>query len=181
MELEDLERLLQDGQALEEALKALQLAKQLNQLEKLDGQQCDQCEGMADYAALFLELQAQYGEGMDGEGLGRGEGQGEGRGGIGAQGHGRGGIAPEDPDQVNDFTPERARSAVQAGKIILNLKVQGLADPGEAALNYKTYVDQVKQGVSEAILHEQVPPAYQDAVQGYFDSMGGADEDSGQP
>jgi hypothetical protein len=100
---------------------------------------------------------------------------------MGGQGQGEGNIAPEDPTQVTDFTPERARSAVQAGKIILTLKVQGLADPGEAELNYKQYVEQVKQGVGEAILHEEVPPAYHDAVQGYFDSMGGADEEQGEP
>jgi hypothetical protein len=169
MELADLERLLQDGQALEEALKALQLAKQLNQLGKLDGAQCGQCQGMADYAALFAQL-----EGLNQQGGGAGMG-------MLAPGQGRGNVAPEDPEQATDFTPERARSAVQAGKIILTLKVQGLAEPGEAELDYKQYVEQVKEGVSEAILHEEVPPAYHDAIQGYFDSMGGADEDSGQP
>jgi hypothetical protein len=32
-------------------------------------------------------------------------------------------------------------------------------------------VRDVKQGLSEAILHEEIPPGYHEGIKGYFDSM----------
>ena len=90
-------------------------------------------------------------------------------------GVGVGGLAPEDASLETDYKSQKSRSALTAGKILLSLKTRGVSDPGEARVEYADYVGQVKQGVSEAILHEEVPPAYHDSVRKYFDTMEASD------
>jgi hypothetical protein len=53
----------------------------------------------------------------------------------------------------------------------LTLKTRGLGERGEDTVEYSEQVRQVKQGVGEAIIHEQIPPAYHEAIQKYFDAM----------
>ena len=159
LELAQLAQSMQDLKNLEEALKALQLAKRLNKLNALDGKQCEGCEGIGDYAKLFEEM-------MKGKGVGPG---------MGGEGTGKGNVAPEDDELETDYTSEQSRSSMTAGKILLKWKTRGSAPTGQANIDYQKQVAEVKKGVSEAILREQVPPGYHDAVRKYFDSMGAKD------
>jgi len=171
-ELGQLAQAVRDLEALQNALQALQMAKRLNEAEALDGQGCQNCQGLADYIALYEELLAQQGlagGGMPGQGQGPGDGGNQ--GGMGGKGQGQGGIAPEDPAAVSDFKTEISRSALTAGKILLQMKTRGVSDAGDAREDYAEQLKEVKQGVSEAILHEQVPPAYHEAIRRYFDSL----------
>ena len=119
-----------------------------------------------------------YHVGSKNEKQGQNEGQGEGEkqndkqgnGGTGGQGQGRGGKPPE-VDQKTAFKTERSKSALHAGKTLMQWKTQEEADKGESKLDYKKAVDAVKQGVSEAILSEQIPPGYHEAIKKYFDQV----------
>jgi hypothetical protein len=60
---------------------------------------------------------------------------------------------------------------VTAGKVLLSMQTKGLSDTGEAEENYAKSISEVKQGVSEAILQEQVPPGYHEEIKKYFDTL----------
>ena len=182
-ELDALAQSVRDLAALEEALQAAQWARRLGELGLLDGKQCDSCEAMADYMALYKKTMAgrcpSCGKRLSdcaGTGACAGAGMGPGTGGTG---RGAGGIAPEDPEARTDFQPEKSRSALTAGKILLSLKGRGVPDAGEAVVQYGRSVEDIKQGLNEAILHEQVPPAYHEAIRKYFDAMEGTSERAG--
>jgi len=98
---------------------------------------------------------------------------------MGTQGGGLGASPrPEDETAKSDFKSEQSRSALTAGKILLEWKTQGLSDVGATQENYKEKITQVKQGVSEAILQEQVPPGYHETIRKYFETVG---EDVAKP
>lgn len=159
MELASLAQNVRDLVALQDALQAAQLARQLNELGQLDGELCDQEGALSDYAALYAAMLAQ-GQGMvPGPGMGQNPGQGA------------GGHAPENPDMATDFKSEKSRSALTAGKILMEWKVKEMGPAGNVQGDYLDSITQVKQGVSEAILQEQVPPGYHDAIQNYFDNL----------
>jgi hypothetical protein len=80
-------------------------------------------------------------------------------------------VAPEDDSAKTGFKTEQSKSAVTAGKVLLSMQTKGLSDTGEAEENYATSINQVKQGVSEAILQEQVPPGYHEEIKKYFDTL----------
>jgi hypothetical protein len=159
LELDKLAQAIRDLQSLEEALKAAQLAKQLNQLHGLDGKACQGCKDIGDYAEFYRKLMEDAEEVRVGPGMG-------------GPGIGRGGEAPEDPQLDSDFKTERSRSAFKAGKILLQWKTTQLSERGTARENYQQHIEAVKHGMSEAILQEQVPPGYHDAIKKYFDSLG---------
>lgn len=159
LEVEKLAQAMRDLQSLEEALKAAQLAKVLNALKGLDGKAAQGCETIGDYAELFKKMM----EGSEEMKVG---------GGMVGPGRGRGGTAPEKPDADTGFKSERSRSAFKAGKILLQWKTQQLSDRGTAKENYAEQIQTVKQGMSEAILQERVPPGYHDAIKKYFDALG---------
>jgi hypothetical protein len=92
---------------------------------------------------------------------------------MGGPGQGRGGIAPEDEGVRTQFTPDLARSALSAGKNLLEWKERAVNAPGDAPENYEEAVKAVKEGVDEAILHEEVPPGYHDVIKQYFDTLEG--------
>jgi hypothetical protein len=156
LELEEIAQSAEDMKILEEALKTIQMAKKLNEQEKLDGEACQKCKSLKDYEELYAQLLAELG----------GEGDG-----LGGPGRGRGGKAPEDDSVDSGFQSEYARSQVQAGKVLLSLKTQGEGEKGDVVKDYRTLLNQVKQGVSEAIVSEQVPPGYHDGIKKYFDSL----------
>lgn len=159
MELKEIAQSAKDLKALEEALKVVQMAKRLNEKEKLDGESGEGPLTLADYEELYAQLM----EGMDGDGEG-----------LGGEGQGSGGKAPEDDAAVTGFKTEQSKSSLVAGKVLLSLKTKGLGegekDPN-AGKNYGTLVQQVKQGVDEAILQEQIPPGYRDGIKKYFDTL----------
>ena len=96
---------------------------------------------------------------------------GSGTGSTGGQGQGQGGLVGEDPNAKSSFVPERSRSAVTAGRILMELKDGGVANTGRARIEHNTAIRQVQQGVSEAILKENVPPSYHEAIKSYFDEL----------
>ena len=120
LEVSALAQNIRDLKALEEGLRALQLAKRLNDAGGLDGEAGKGCEGMGDYAALYEKLMSEKSQvvGMGTEG-----------GGLGAT------PRPEDDTTKSGFKSEQSRSALAAGKILLQWKSQGLSerrlDPGE--------------------------------------------------
>ena len=169
-ELDRLMQSLRDTQALENALKALQMCKALNTLGECSAGQG--CKTIEDYARLYAELMEKCGGCQGGAGAGLVPGGKPGAGaGMGGPGIGKGNIAPEDDSVETDFKPEKSRSALHAGKMLLQWKQRGLSDPGEAVEDYQQYVDDVKQGLSEAVLQERVPPGYHETIQKYFDTM----------
>jgi len=74
---------------------------------------------------------------------------------------------------------EQSKSAVTAGKILMSVKTQGLSDRGDAKKEYRTLIQKVKQGSSEAILQEQVPPGYHEGIKSYFNNLEGQEPDTG--
>ena len=169
-ELDQLMQSLRDTQALENALKALQMCKALNALGECSAAQG--CKTIEDYARLYTELAGKCGACQGGEGVGLLPGGKPGVGaGMGGPGIGEGNIAPEDDSVETDFKPEKSRSALHAGKMLMQWKQRGLADPGEALEDYKQHVNDVKQGLSEAVLQERVPPGYHETIRKYFDTM----------
>jgi hypothetical protein len=174
MEMEQLGQAAQDLKALEDALKTLQLAKRLNDKDKLDGRDTQGMKGMSDYEKFYKEMLAKMGGECQGEGKCPGcpQCQGKGNGnGLGGQGIGKGGEAPEDNSIKNDFKTEQSLSAVKAGKVLLSMKAQGLGEKGVVAQDYRGLIQQVRQGVSEAIEQEQIPPGYHDGIKSYFDTL----------
>lgn len=157
-ELEALSQSLADLKDLEDALRGLQMAKQLNARGKLDGEGTGECEGIGDYADLYEQLLAERGK--------RGTGQG-----MRGPGTGQGGTAPEDPSLDSDFKTEKSGSRLAGGKLLLEWKTNEVSQPGEAQIQYDESLRAVKQGVSEAILQEQIPVGYHDGIQRYFDSL----------
>lgn len=176
LELKEIAQSAKDLKALEDALKVVQMAKQLNDQEKLDGEQSEGAQTIEEYAEFYAQLIAELGMAGEPE-----EGDGDDTGG---EGMGSGGKAPEDDSVTTDFKTEQSKSAVTAGKVLLSVKTKGLSDKGDAKKEYKTLIQKVKQGYSEAILQEQIPPGYHDGIKSYFDNLektdkGGKSEDAG--
>ena len=160
LELKEIAQSAKDLKALEEALKVVQMAKQLNDQEKLDGEQAEGAQTIEEYAEFYAQLIAQLGGGEEGDGDD-----------LGGEGMGSGGKAPEDDSVETDFKTEQSKSAVTAGKVLLSVKTKGLSDKGDAKKEYKSLIQKVKQGYSEAILQEQIPPGYHDGIKSYFDNL----------
>ena len=156
-ELQQLAQSLQDLQNLEDALKNLQMARQLASECKLDGEGCKECQGQADYAALYAKLL----NNRTGPGPGMGPNPGQ----------GAGGKAPENDEAETDFKKEKSPTQLSGGKMLLQWKVNEVGPTGARAEEYRDAIRQVKQGVSEAIANEQVPPGYHETIQKYFDSL----------
>ncbi len=138
----------------------------LNDKEKLDGEGTEGAESIEEYAEFYAELMAQLGL-TEGDGEGE-EGDGEGQGG---RGMGRGAKADEDDSVTTDFKTEQSRSAVTAGKVLLSVKTKGVSDRGDAKQEYRSAIEKVKQGYSEAVLQEQIPPGYHEGIKKYFDNI----------
>lgn len=156
LELKEIAQSAKDLKSLEEALQTLQMAKQLNEREKLDGEACEACNSLKDYQELYAQMMA--GLPMEGDGLGN-------------EGIGRGDVAPEDDSVETDFKVEQSKSPVTAGKVLLSMKTKGMSDSGEAVKEYTNLLQTVKQGVSEAIEQEQIPPGYHQGIKSYFDTI----------
>jgi tetratricopeptide (TPR) repeat protein len=154
MELQQIAQAAKDMKRLEEALEALQRARSLNEQNALDSEGTGEFQTLADYAELYAELMGE-----------------EPGGGTGGEGFGEGGEVSEDDSGDTDFRKEQEKVATRAGKILLSLKGKGMSEAGEAKKEYRQLVGQVKQGVSEAISQEQIPPGYHEGIRGYFDSI----------
>ena len=173
MEMESLAQTMRDMQAMQQAMKAAQMAQQANQQQPLDGSQCQgtgqgmgQCDAMAAYSQFYKQCMGQG----QGQGMAQGQGSGQG-GGMGGPGQGRGNIAPEDDSVASAFKTEKEKTAMKAGKIIMQWKTKEVSQTGEANKDYATAMNDVKQGVAEAMLQEQIPPGYHDGIKKYFDTI----------
>jgi hypothetical protein len=165
LELKQLAQSMRDLKELEKALEALQMAKKLNSEAKLDGEACENCQSMADYAELYAEMMAE---------LGYDVAMGEGDGGLG-RGERDEALQAMDEDETvkTDFKEEEAKSTIQKGKILLSLKTKGVSeeDGEELNLQYQAVVKDLQQSVSQAIDQEQIPPGYHEGIKKYFDSL----------
>ena len=133
------------------------MARQLNDEGRLDGSEAEGLTSIEDYAELYAQMMGE--DGARGPG-GNGEGQGEG-----------GPPAEEDDSADSSFKKEESIQQLQAGKHILSWKTRGLSDKGELKKEVADSIRTVKQGVSEAIRKEQVPPGYVDSIKKYFDNI----------
>ncbi len=173
-ELKRLGEMFKDAQNLEDALKNLAAAKQLNEKGKLDGENAQQsgAKSPQDYEQLYKDLLAQMGEGADGEGQGQQADDKNGNGKTGKNpGIGNGGTVGEDDTAKSDFKKEKSTTQLGAGKLLMEWKEEGVGETGQKSGDYQQAIRTVKQGVSEAIRNEQVPPGYHSAIQKYFDRM----------
>lgn len=154
MELKEIAQSAKDLKKLEEALTVLSKAKKANDKSGLDGEACENCMTLEDYEDLYAQL------------MGNTPGEG-----TGGEGQGGGGKVDEDDTGDKGFKTEKSKSAITAGKVLLSFKTKGLSDRGEAQKEYnKLFVD-LKQGMSEAIMQEQIPPGYHEGIKKYFNSL----------
>ncbi|MEY2725654.1 MAG: hypothetical protein RLZZ458_1521 [Planctomycetota bacterium] len=156
-ELEDIARSAEDIQKIEQALKTLQQAEKLNQQGQMDGEQCEGCKSIADYAARLRKMQE--------------NGEGEGQNGQG----GRGGMMEEDGSDPEGYKDEKTRTQITAGKLLLSIRTKEAAtekdfDPEELR-NYQNSVTELRSGVQAAIEAEEIPPGYVDGIKQYFDNI----------
>lgn len=160
-ELQELARSAKEMKQLEEALKTLQQAEKLNSDGQLDGEQCEGCKSLAEYAEKYKKMMAGMGQGGEGE---REEG---------------GSPMDEDDSDPEGYKDEKTKTQIQAGKILLSIKTKEAAtekdfDPEELK-KYESTVSEIKSGVQAAIENEQIPPGYVDGIKSYFDNLDSSD------
>lgn len=165
LELKEIAQDAKDMKQLEEALKTIQMAKALNDKEKLDGEETEDAQTIEDYAELYAQMMAEMGEMAMEEGDGDGDPENDTQRGEGSD------PESEDDSVVTSFKAEQSKSQIVAGKVLMSIKSKGLSDSGEAVKQYEKQLGKVKQGVSEAILQEQIPPGYIDGIKSYFDTL----------
>ncbi len=152
-----------DREQLKDALQTLQQARKLNELGDLgatDSGEPQEGRSLADYKRMYAQLMRQHHQ-QGGEGSGMGP----------QDGPGKGGKAQENDSATTLFEPQRSHSQLGAGVTLLEWKTAGPAAKGVAQEQYQSSLREVQQGVSEALLHEPLPPGYQEAVKKYFDSL----------
>ena len=156
-ELQEIARSAKDMKQLEEALKTLQQAEKLNKEGQLDGEQCETCTSLSDYAEMYTQM-------MNGRGT---NGQ--------AERDTPGAIQDEDNSDPEGYKDEKSKTQIQAGKVLLSIKTKEAAtekdfDPEELK-KYESSVTEIKAGVQAAIENEQIPPGYVDGIKNYFDNL----------
>ncbi len=157
-ELEGLGQSLKNLESLDAALKADQMARQLNAKGALDGKGSGQCKSMADYAAAYAKQLGEHGDGI-------GKEAGPNRG-LAAGGH-----VPQNGGASTDFHPEKSPTNFTGGKLLAQWQTSEVSDPGEVRRDDPGALQRNAQRVSEAIIQEQVPPGYHEAIQKYFDTV----------
>ena len=167
-ELEQLTESAEDLQKIEEALKTIVQAQELNKGGQLDGEKLEGCETISDYAEMYAEM-------MSGQGNGEGEKDANGGGG----GQGAGGDTQYDDREPEGYADEKSKTRVKAGRVLLSIKTKEHAQ--EADFNpdtlreYRANVDSLKDGVQSAIENEEIPPGYVDSIKSYFDQIENVD------
>lgn len=85
---------------------------------------------------------------------------------------GAGGVAPE-ADVATGFVPQRTRAMVTAGRNLLKIETDPRApEAGPVTSERVQALEALRQGAAEAMLQENVPPAYHDRIRRYFDDLG---------
>jgi len=153
-ELGQLAGAMADMKNLEEALKALQLAKTLHNLKPLDGHDFIGFGDIASYASFCEGKCRSLCAGM---GMGPGYGYGP---------------RPYGDDTLDStFHQEKSPSLLQPGRMLMEWKTREVSETGPAREEYLRAVQDVRQQASEAIVQEQIPPGYQSAIKTYFDTF----------
>lgn len=165
-ELEQLARSAKDLKKLEDALKTIQQAQNLNQQGQMDGEKLEGCETLSDYAEMYAQMMGQQG----GQGGGPKD-LNEGSDG----GTGEGGETPEDDSDPEGYKDEKTKTRIKAGKVLLSIKTKEHAeetdfDP-DSLREYQASVNSLKDGVQSAIENEEIPPGYVDGIKNYFDRI----------
>jgi hypothetical protein len=150
-ELEQIAQSAKDLKDLEQALSVLQMAKNLNNADMLDGSKVEGLNSMSEYEKMFAKLMKNADPDNDN--------------------FGDGGPVDENDSSKSKFKTEMSKSHITKGKVLLTLKTKGMGEHADVKEQYRTAVRDVKQGLSEAILHEEIPPGYHEGIKGYFDSM----------
>ena len=153
-ELKELAKAMADMKNIEEALKALQMAKALHNMQPLDGKDF---AGLGDLKAYESFCQGRCQSLCAGMGLGSGEG-------VGPRPHG-------DENSQTAFQPEKSPSLLQPGRMLMEWKTREVSEAGPAREEYLRAVQDVRQQASEAVVQEQIPPGYQEAIKKYFDTL----------
>lgn len=165
-ELAQLAQSMKDSAALEEALKSLQMARQLAGAGKLDGADLGDARTAQELAALFAQQMAGLAQApAPGQPIGGGNAPGEG-GGVGD-----GSPRPFADDKPTSSKLEKSPTALRSGQMLLEWKIKEVGETGARAEEFRDAIREVKQGVSEALQAEQVPPGYHDAIKKYFDTL----------
>jgi hypothetical protein len=159
-ELAQLAQSMADMKNLEDALKALQMAKALHNMKPLDGLEYVKFGDLKAYAAfcegqcnsLCLSTNGSMGMGMK-------------------AGYGYGPRPYGDENSKTDFHPEKSISQLQPGRMLMEWKTREVSEAGAAREDYLRAVADVRQQASEAIVQEQIPPGYQAAIKRYFDTL----------
>ena len=163
-ELAQLSKAMADIKNIEEALKALQLAKALHNLKPLNGRDF---AGLGDLAAYAAYCEGQCKSNYAGMGMGPGYG-------IGPRPYG-------DENSKTDYQPEKSASLLQPGRILMEWKTREVSEAGPAREDYLRAVQDVRQQASEAVVQEQIPPGYQAAIKQYFDTLHNDSSANAQP
>jgi hypothetical protein len=139
------------------------MARRLAAAGKLDGADGKDGDSQEDYAALFAAKMAELQQQEDPNGQ---------PGGLnGGPGPGDGAKRTEDDAAKTAFKSEKSKSMLADGKMLLQWQSKDVGETGERAEQFSAAVRGVKQGVSEALQAEQVPPGYHDAIKKYFDTL----------
>jgi hypothetical protein len=91
--------------------------------------------------------------------------------GPGGSGYGYGPRPHGDENSETGFHPEKSPSLLQPGKMLMEWKTKEVSEAGPAREEYLRAVQDVRQQASEAIVQEQIPPGYQEAIKKYFDTL----------
>ena len=153
-ELAQLAKAMADMKNLEEALKALQMAKTLHNMQPLDGKDFMKYGDLTAYAS-FCQGQCQsFAPETVSEPATASD----------ARPHG-------DENSQTDFHPEKSPSLLQPGRMLMEWKTREVSESGAAREEYLRAVQDVRQQASEAIVSEQIPPGYQATIKRYFDTL----------
>jgi hypothetical protein len=150
-ELEQVAQSVKDLKELEKGLEALQMAKKLNNSEQLDGKKVEGLQSMEEYMAMFEKMMKDRNPNQEGEGDGS--------------------TREEKDSAKSKFKTEMSKSHITKGKVLLTLKTKGMGEHVDFKEQYRAAVRDVKSGISEAILQEEIPPGYHEGIKGYFETL----------
>ena len=131
---------------------------------------CPDCKGKGSQGGG--QQMAGNGQGQ-GQGAGQGQGQGAGIGQGAGTGNGTsGGGKPGEKEDDASTVKQNAKSKTQPGRILMEWKTKGLSEKGEVKEEYQAAMQEIREGVDEAISKEKIPPGYHEIIKKYFLSEG---------
>ena len=134
---------------------------------------CPDCKGKGTQGG-GQQMAGGQGQGSNGQGQGQGQGaNGQVTGpGQGSGNPGQGGGTPGEKEDNATTVKQNAKSKTQPGKILMEWKTKGLSENGEVNEEYQAAMQEIREGVDEAISKEKIPPGYHEIIKKYFSSEG---------